>query len=135
MCNSYMEFPSQWFQWKLINPRNIRLRAFLGQQVSLIFLHTCVGEHLYSYFDLRRHTVLWESDISLKIRNTSLLSSLITSLSFYSSSSELYMLIMLLQNDCQQGKEVSILGFELPAFLFELKSVVKATGGKQEIIF
>lgn len=44
------------------------------------------------------------------------------------------MLIMLFQNDCQQGKEVSILGFELPAFLFELKSVGKATRGKLEII-
>lgn len=66
--------------------------------------------------------MLWQNDISLKIRNTSLLSSLITSLSFHSSSSELYMLIMLFQNDCQQGKGVSILGFELPAFLLKLKS-------------
>lgn len=45
------------------------------------------------------------------------------------------MLIMLIQNDCQQGKGISILGFELPTFLFELKSVGKATEGKLEIIF
>lgn len=117
---------------EISNSRNIRFRLFLGHQVSLIFLHTCVGVHL---FDLRRHTMLWENDISLKIRNTSLLSSLITSLSFHSSSSELCMLIMLFQNDCQQGKGVSILGFELPAFLFELKSVSKATGGNWKLFF
>lgn len=45
------------------------------------------------------------------------------------------MLIMLIQNDCQQWKGISILGFELPAFLFELKSLGKATGEKLEIMF
>lgn len=128
MCNSYEIYPSI-ILMEIRNSKNIRFRASLGQQVFLVFLYMCVGVYLYFYFDLRRHTMFWENDTSLKIRNIPLLNSLITSLSFHRSFSELYTLITLIPNDCQQGKGISILGFELPDFLFELKSVGKATGG------
>jgi len=117
------------------NSRSTRFRTSLGHQIFLIFLHTYVGVYLYFCFDLRRHTMLWENDILLKPRNISFLGSLINSPSFHSSFSELYILIMLIQNDCQRGKGISILGFELPVFVFELKSVGKATGGKFKNIF
>lgn len=58
---------------------NIRFRASLGLQVFLVFLHTFVEVYLYFCFDLRKHTMLCENDTSLKIRNISFLSSLITS--------------------------------------------------------
>lgn len=115
------------------NSRNIKFRRSLGHQVFLVFLHTYIAVYLYIY--LRRCTMLWENNASLNPRNISLLSSLITALSFHSSFSELYMLILLIQNDSQQMKGLSICGFELPVFLFELKSIGKAIIGKSGIIF
>lgn len=114
------------------NSRNTKFRRSLGHQVFLVFLHSYIAVYLYIY--LRRCTTLWEN-ASLKPRNISLLSSLITALSFHSSFSELYMLILLIQNDSQQVKGLSICGFELPVFLFELKSIGKAIIGKSGIIF